>query len=49
MSHYNMVRKRIPIPKAMTNIEAKAALDKGWEMLEKLPAKEESKVNSGQR
>ena len=30
MSHYNMVRKPIPIPKAMNIREAKAAFDKEW-------------------
>ena len=46
MSHHNMVHKPIPIPKAMKNIEARAALDKEWTTLQKVPAWDESKVTS---
>ena len=44
MSHHNVVHKTIPTPTAMNMIEAKAALDKEWTKLEKLP--EESKFIS---
>ena len=38
MSHDDMVPKQIPTPKAMKIPEAKAALDKEWTKLQKLPA-----------
>ena len=46
MSHTTMVHKPIPIPKAMNISQAKAALDKEWENLQKLPAGDEPKVTS---
>ena len=45
-SHYNMVHKQIPIPKAMPILEAKAALDKECVTLQKPLAWDESKVKS---
>ena len=38
LSHKSLVRKWVPMPQAMTNPDAKAAVDKKWEKLEKLPA-----------
>ena len=35
LQHYNMVHKFIPMPQAMKIPEAKAAVDKEWEKLEK--------------
>ena len=46
MSHNNMVHKPVPIPKAMRTFEAKAALDKEWTKLQKLPAWDESTVTN---
>ena len=46
MSHYNMVHKPIHIPTAMTNLEAKAALEMKRTKLRKLPACDKSKVTS---
>ena len=34
--HYNLVHKFIPMPQAMKNPAAKAAVDKEWEKLEKI-------------
>ena len=47
MSHHNMVHKPIPKPEEQWKIvEAKAALDKEWENMQKLPAWDESKVTT---
>ena len=45
-SHYNLVHKCIPMPQAMKLPDAKAAGDKEWEKLEKLPAWQLDKVKS---
>ena len=45
LQHYNLVHKFIPMPQAMT-IPAKAAVDKEWEILEKIPAWDLTKVRS---
>ena len=44
--HYNLVSKFIPMLQAMKIPDAKAAVDKEWEKLEKLPAWHMAKVNS---
>ena len=46
LSHYNLVRKFIPMPQAMKIPYAKAAVDKEWEKLEKLRARQMTKVRS---
>ena len=38
MTHYNVVHKFIPMPKAMQIPDAKAAVDKEWKKLEAIPA-----------
>ena len=38
LRHYNLVHKFIPMPQAMKIVAAKAAVDKEWEKLEKIPA-----------
>ena len=38
LQHYNLVHKFIPMPQAMKILAAKAAVDKEWEKLEKIPA-----------
>ena len=38
LQHYNLVHKFIPVPQAMKIPAAKAAVDKKWEKLEKIPA-----------
>ena len=38
LQHYILVHKFIPMPQAMKIPEAKAAVDKEWEKLEKIPA-----------
>ena len=38
MTHYNLVHKFIPMPQAMKNPDAKAALDKEWKKFETIPA-----------
>ena len=38
LQHYNLVHKFIPMPQAMKIPAAKAAVDKEWEKLEKIPA-----------
>ena len=35
LSHYNLVHKFIPVPEAMKIPDAKAAVEKEWEQLEK--------------
>ena len=46
LQHYNLVRKVIPIPQAMKIPAAKAAVDKQWEKLEKIPAWDLTKVRN---
>ena len=38
LQHYNLAHKFIPMPQAMEIPAAKAAVDKEWENLEKIPA-----------
>ena len=44
MSHCDMAHTPTPIPTAIKNLEAKAALEKEWTKLQKLLAWDESKV-----
>ena len=44
--HYNLVHKCIPMPQAMKLPDAKAAGDKEWKKLEKLPAWQLDEVKS---
>ena len=46
LQHYNLVHKIIPMPQAMKIPAAKAAVDKEWENLEKIPAWDLTKVRS---
>ena len=46
MTHYNVVHKPIPILTLMTILDAKAALQKEWTKLQKLPAWDESRATS---
>ena len=46
LQHYNLVHKFIPLPQAMKNPEAKAAVDKECEKLEKISAWNLTKVRS---
>ena len=46
LQHYNLVHKFIPMPQAMKIPAAKAAVDKEWENLEKIPAWDLTKVRS---
>ena len=46
LQHYNLVHKLIPMPQAMNNPAAKAAVDKEWEKLEKISAWNLTKVRS---
>ena len=46
ISHYHLLHKCIPMPQGMQNLEAKEAVDKEWEKLEKLLAWQLSKVKS---
>ena len=46
LQHYNLVHKFIPVPQAMKVPAAKAAVDKEWEKLEKIPAWNLTKVRS---
>ena len=46
LSHYNLVRKFVPMLQAMKSPDAKAAVDKKWKKLEKLPAWQLTKVRS---
>ena len=46
LQHYDLVHKFIPMPQAMKIPAAKAALDKEWEKLEKIPAWNLTKVRS---
>ena len=49
LQHYNLVHKFIPMPEAMKIPAAKAAVDKEWEKLEKIPARDLTKVRSKKR
>ena len=46
LQHYNLVHKFIPVAQAMKIPAAKAAVDKEWEKLEKIPAWEKTKVRN---
>ena len=46
LQHYNWVHKFIPVPEAMKIHAAKAAVDKEWEKLEKIPARDITKVRN---
>ena len=46
MTHYNFVRKLIPMPQAMKIPDAQAAVDKEWKKLETIPAWDLKKVKS---
>ena len=46
LQDYNLVHKFIPMPQAMKIPAAKAAVDKEWEKLEKIPAWDLTKVKS---
>ena len=46
LQHDNLVRKYIPMPQAIKIPTAKAAVDKEWEKLEKIPAWDLPKVRS---
>ena len=46
MSHYILVRKFIPMPEAMKIPDAKAAVEKEWEKLKKIPAWQLTKVRN---
>ena len=46
LQHYNLVHKFIPMPQAMKIPAAKAAVDKKWEKLEKIPAWDKTKVRN---
>ena len=46
LSYYNLARKIIPIPQALKKPDAKAAVCKEWERLEKWPAWQMTKVKS---
>ena len=46
LQHYNLVHKFIPMPEAMKIPAAKAAVDKEWDKLEKIPAWDLTKVRN---
>ena len=46
LQHYNLVHKFVPMPQAMKIPAAKAAADKEWEKLEKIPAWDKTKVRN---
>ena len=46
LQHFYLVHKFIPMPQAMKILAAKAAVDKEWEKLEKIPAWDLTKVRS---
>ena len=46
LQHYNLVHKFVPMPQAIKNPAAKAAVDKEWENLEKFSAWNLTKVKS---
>ena len=45
-SHFNLVHKLIPMPQALKIQDAKAAVRKEWEILEKIPAWQLTKVRN---
>ena len=49
LQHYKLVHKFIPMPQAMKIPAAKAAVDKEWEKLEKIPARKLTKVRRKKR
>ena len=49
LSHYNLVHKFIPMPQAMKIPDAKAAVEKEWEKLEKIPAWQLTKSETRKR
>ena len=49
LQRYNLVHNLIPVPQAMKITAAKAAVDKQWEKLEKIPAWNLTKVRSKKR
>ena len=49
LQHYSLVHNFIPMPQAMKIPAAKAAVDKEWEKLEKIPAWDLTKVRSKKR
>ena len=46
MTHYHLGHKPIPIPRAMNIPDAKVAVDKEWEKLEKWPAWQATRVKN---
>ena len=46
LNHQNFVHKFVPMPEAMTLPDAKAAVDKEWETLEKIPARQLTNVTN---
>ena len=46
VTHCNSAHKPVPTPQVMNNPDAKAALDKAWRKLHKLPAWNETNVKS---
>ena len=46
LQHYNLVHKLIPVPQAMRIRAAKAAVEKEWEKLEKIPAWDLTKIRN---
>ena len=46
LSRYNLVHKIIPMPQEMKIPDAKAAVEKEWEKLEKIPAWQLTKVRN---
>ena len=46
LQHYNLAHKFLPMPQAMKIPAARAAVDKEWEKLEKIPAWDLTKVRS---
>ena len=46
VTHYSLVYKFIPMPQALKIPDAKAAVEKGWEKPEKLPASQLTKVRN---
>ena len=46
LNHYSLVREFMPMPKAMIVLDAKAARDKEWSKLEKIPAWQLTKVRN---
>ena len=46
LSHYNLVRQFVPMPQAMKIPDAKAAADKEWGILEKIPSWQLTKVRN---